>query len=714
MKRLLIALLIALPSWAQALPAFPGAMGAGAASIGGRGGIVMEVTNLNDSGAGSLRACVQASGPRNCVFRVSGLITQKSPIIIRNPYITIWGQSVPGGGIVQGGVGQIGQALAIETHDVVIRYLTYDGAASAASGSTCNHDTGTVGYEVLDNDNYNIIIDHTSHRWWGNKDMEIVSNGPNQNAHDLTVSWNLFYEPCFQHPVVTEPDVFGGGSQFASVNQDWHHNFAINYDHRWPLGAARSMRWVNNRGYNGIQNSTSFNTSFWGAIQFDGIGNDYVDGPNSTQPVYNIAIQPDPTSSVDPADCNPFCDNGPAQGRAPTVYLLNNSGHGKKNVNCCLIPITNVANDAGNLSLAAQVTNAEGAFNPVPVPASWVRSTPLPPETYPIVADPVTNLDNVMLPTVGNSQRIDCSGNWVSNRDSQDARVIQQYQVRGKGGPWEGPTYTGPHFPGAPAIPGGTPCTESLHDGIADQWKQAHNLSTTDPNLYKTPSPNGYTYLELYLNGTSVTPPPTNPPCWNTTNCPIGSSVSVITGPANIRNQAASTNPPIGTQPTGAVGVVQSNPTNPGATFAWVLVQFNGAANCSLPTPTFSANCGYIGNDNLTPSSTPPPPHPTVTCTPTSIPTGSTSTCTANQAITSWSASAGSITAAGIFTAPSTAQTVTITGTNANGSGSVPITVTAAPPPTVYPTITLQIAIPGGSTTTLTCTSTNGAAYVCK
>jgi pectate lyase len=483
------------------IAAFPGAQGGGAASVGGRGGVVIEVTNLNDSGAGSLRACIEASGPRTCIFRVSGLITQKSPMVIRNPYITIAGQTAPGGGIVQGGVGQNGQALAIETHDVIVRYLTYDGARSPASGDTCNHNTGTVGYEILDNNNYNIVIDHTSHRWWGNKDMEIVSNGPNQNAHDISIQWNLLYEPCIDHPVVTEPDVFGGGSQFASVNQDWHHNMAANYNHRWPLLSIRSLRWVNNLGYNGIQKSDSFNFSGWGAIQADIIGSNFVDGPDSKQAVYNIAIQPDPTSTVDQADCNPSCDNGPAQGRAPSLYLLNNRGHAGKTVNTTPVPATNTVNDAANVSMMAQVTNAEGAFNPVPPPASWLRSTPLPAETYPIIADPVTNLDVVLLPTVGNSQHLDCLGNWVSNRDSQDTRIIAQYQAHEHGGPWEGATYTGPHFPGAPLISAGTPCVESLHDGIPDQWKQKKGLSISDKNLYKKLAPSGYTWLETYLNG---------------------------------------------------------------------------------------------------------------------------------------------------------------------------------------------------------------------
>ena len=59
----------------EALPAFPGAQGGGATSVGGRGGVVFVVTTLADSGIGSLRDCVEASKPRTCVFRRGGTIT---------------------------------------------------------------------------------------------------------------------------------------------------------------------------------------------------------------------------------------------------------------------------------------------------------------------------------------------------------------------------------------------------------------------------------------------------------------------------------------------------------------------------------------------------------------------------------------------------------------------------------------------------------------
>ena len=77
---------------AKPVKAFPTAEGFGANSVGGRGGRVMEVTNLDDSGPGSLRSCLEASGPRICVFRVSGTIALKSAIRVNKPYLTIAGR----------------------------------------------------------------------------------------------------------------------------------------------------------------------------------------------------------------------------------------------------------------------------------------------------------------------------------------------------------------------------------------------------------------------------------------------------------------------------------------------------------------------------------------------------------------------------------------------------------------------------------------------
>ena len=79
-----------------AVPAFPGAEGFGSQTKGGRGGRVIEVTNLNDAGPGSLRAVCDLKGPRIVVFRTGGTIYLKKRIELRHANITVAGQTAPG------------------------------------------------------------------------------------------------------------------------------------------------------------------------------------------------------------------------------------------------------------------------------------------------------------------------------------------------------------------------------------------------------------------------------------------------------------------------------------------------------------------------------------------------------------------------------------------------------------------------------------------
>ena len=473
--------------------AFPDAQGGGAGSMGGRGGRVFEVTTLADSGAGSLRACLEGAGPRTCIFRVNGLITFLSRAQVSNPFLTIAGQTAPGE-VVIGGPNQQGEQIFISTHDVVIRYLTYDGNNP---NTRTGPDTGTVCCEMASGDVYNVMWDHISARWMGNKAFPVVSNVSGKGIHNITIQWTLLYEPNVAHAVGIGTLYVSSGSGLATTDNDAHHNMFVTVDHRIPLNqSGRNVRWVNNLTYNWGQ----FAALTMGGVQSDYIGNKYVDGSGGNLNYSNVHVFLANGNGCDPKDEVGDCPNGNSGDNetGPTAYLLNNIGHAGKQHGGAMVPATHTVNDAGQISMTAQGWEDGDTGDPNsrgPWPSSWFRSTPLPAEAYPITADPVENLDAVLLPTVGNSQHLDCNGNFVNNRDSQDARIIDVYQTRAPDN-----LFTGQWQP--PAIPAGKACRESIHDGVPDQWKLLHGLSTSDAGLAPRQAPNGYTYLENYLNGT--------------------------------------------------------------------------------------------------------------------------------------------------------------------------------------------------------------------
>lgn len=98
----LLAAAATVPAVAEGLPAFPVAEGFGAASIGGRGGRVIKVTNLDTRGPGSLQAACRAEGPRIVVFDVSGVIP--GDVVIEHGRISIMGQTAPGAGVTIAGM----------------------------------------------------------------------------------------------------------------------------------------------------------------------------------------------------------------------------------------------------------------------------------------------------------------------------------------------------------------------------------------------------------------------------------------------------------------------------------------------------------------------------------------------------------------------------------------------------------------------------------
>ena len=154
MKKIVLlfsAFLFSLATMADNAPAFPGAEGHGRFVTGGRGGTIIHVTNLNDSGAGSFRSAVSGSGKKIIVFDVAGVIALKSNLNI-GANTTILGQTAPAPGIT----------LRYYTvnpngNNIIVRYIRFrrgqeKDVNDGADASTARHLTG-------------IIFDHCSFSW---------------------------------------------------------------------------------------------------------------------------------------------------------------------------------------------------------------------------------------------------------------------------------------------------------------------------------------------------------------------------------------------------------------------------------------------------------------------------------------------------------------------------------------------------------------------
>lgn len=189
-----MALTAAQPALAQKELAFPGAVGWAATTQGGRGGKIVRVTNLDAEGPGSFKAAIETKGPRVVVFEVGGVIDMKRKVLdIREPFITIAGQTAPSPGITL-----IKTGLNVRTHDVVVRHIRIrTGADGQPKRSGWDPDAfGTVSAA-------RVIVDHCTFSWAIDENMSAsgprfkgkdISEWRANTSHDVTFSYNAAYE----------------------------------------------------------------------------------------------------------------------------------------------------------------------------------------------------------------------------------------------------------------------------------------------------------------------------------------------------------------------------------------------------------------------------------------------------------------------------------------------------------------------------------------
>jgi len=438
--------------WSQQI-AFPGAEGYGKYSKGGRGGDVYEVTNLNDSGEGSLRAAIEASGPRTVVFKVSGTIILESPLSIKNPFITIAGQTAPGDGICIRRY-----PLNIDTDHVIVRYLR------VRLGDESGKDYDAVSSRYTKH----VILDHLSTSWSVDECMSIY------HCDSVTVQWCIISESMSKSNHIKGSHGFGG--IWGSNHGTYHHNLLVHHSSRNPRMASGSGNTdyrnnvIYNWGYQSLyggekvqKGNDKFNFS-----NFNIVANYYKAGP-ATRPgeVMHRIANPSYRSDVDYGKW----------------YIADNTVEGNEKVSA----------DNWNGGVQTKIS-----FEKIKLEKPW--------ESMPIIQQTAEEAYKTVLENVGAN---------LPKRDAIDERILKE--VKGGFATFEGASYKKEHqvadstqvcgiidtqkdVGGWPELKSRPAPKDSDHDGMPDKWEKKNGLNPNNPDDRNTIASDGYTMLEKYLN----------------------------------------------------------------------------------------------------------------------------------------------------------------------------------------------------------------------
>jgi len=423
------------------LPAFPGAEGAGRFALGGRGGRVLFVSNLADSGPGSLRAAVEAEGPRTVVFEVSGTIALKTPLTVRHGRLTIAGQTAPGDGITLRD-----QPFEIAADDVVLRFIR----------SRLGDESGVDGDAIGVIAGRRIVIDHVSASWSTDEVLSASARFdiPARSFDAVTVQWSVIAESLDANRVKA-PQHHGFGSLLRAgrgARISFHHNLWAHHNDRmprpgnWhgpaldPLGGLFDFR--NNVFYDWGRERAGYNLDTATRSTYSFVNNAYLQGPSS-----HGALA--------------FEESSPLA----RAYAAGNRIDGQ-------LPA-----DPHSL------WRAHPQHLPQGLPAGYWLAQPL-------------ALGPVSTHTAEQAQALVLAHGGASLvRDAVDQRVLQQVRQR-TGRLIDSQAQVG----GWPVLTSLPPPLDSDRDGLPDVWERQRSLNPNDPaDAQRVDPATGYTELELYL-----------------------------------------------------------------------------------------------------------------------------------------------------------------------------------------------------------------------
>ncbi len=466
--------------------AFPEAEGHGALSVGGRGGRIIEVTNLFNSGEGSLREAVEASGPRIVIFRVAGYIDLTSSIKIYDPYLTIAGQTAPGDGIcirMRPGNSEGIPGLfyvpnsANDLHNVIIRYLKFRQGWTL----TYKDNGGPRPHNIYFRSGHDVILDHVSSQWTRDNLLSI-SLGSDAYASDsmynFSIQNSLFGESEDGHSTGMNVQGTYPSGQPCKYNGKWvqrisvHKNLFTGSDHRNPRVNTNQIRVINNVVYNWGNRAGSSTRD----VKVDYINNYYKAGPQTSDDTYYQRIFHEPWVS----ECS-------SQALA-TIHMSGN----------IMTAHHNPPSDPYEFYEMYKTRE--------PLENKYKRDTPLNSAQVPVTILSVEDAYSAVLADVGCNARLDENGVFVSNlvTDTVDIRMINN-AINGTGfnheinkSDWDNGRVV------FPKMARGTRYADTDKDGMADVWEINHfgDLTTAKyDDTHKTDyDRDGYPDFEEFLN----------------------------------------------------------------------------------------------------------------------------------------------------------------------------------------------------------------------
>ena len=460
---------VSLSSQSQPLKAFPTAEGFGKFASGGRGGKVVEVTNLNDSGEGSLRWALTEAGREHAtiVFRVSGIITLEKDIRAKLYHVTIAGQTAPGDGILYRG----GKLNLGGSKNVIMRNLR---GRIGLRGDKDFIKGGSIGIENADT----IIIDHCCFGWSGEENMTIYDN------HFTTVQWCIVHEGLYNagHQKGNRSYACQWGGSPAS----FHHNLlAHNFNRSARLNGATNhnqdrnvfMEYQNNVNYNWGKPNSCYggeNEAGEGSThECNFVGNYYKPGPATPANSYFMQLSK--------------ARKGKTLTGPSLWFFSGNKMEGNK-------AVTKDNWQAVDNQTGFELKDMQSAKTVYPSkfhPASNAFD-------YDVYKTPVESADKAYKRVLAKAGTI--------RRDAVERRIIDE--VKNGTARYRG-TLGSAGFIDSPADAEGwpvyaqvAPVVDNDHDGMDDAWELKNGLDPNNPDdRNKVLSKEGYTALEVYLNG---------------------------------------------------------------------------------------------------------------------------------------------------------------------------------------------------------------------